>query len=242
MTSTPTTLTLFSGLALKDVLEDAVLPAYAAGGGHQIDTVYEPTSALVGRIREGQVPDLIIGVADSLHELATEGILDGDRLAPLVRSGLGVATLPGAPVPALRSVEEFVVTLRSARSVAYSRGGASGIYFAGLLERLGIADDVNSRATIVPGGFTGEALLDGRADLAVQQVIELRSVPGVRIAGTFPPDMQHYIDLWLGRAAAPAAPAAVATLQDFLTSAVALEAYTAAGLEVSDRADGADRR
>lgn len=237
---TMTTLTLFSGLALKDVLEGAVLPAYATVGGQPIDAVYEPTSALVERIRQGQVPDLIIGVADALQGLAEDGILDGGTLAPLVRSGLGVATLPDSPSPALESLEEFIVALRGARSVAYSSGGASGIYFSGLLERLGISDEVNQRATILPGGFTAEALLDGRADIAVQQVIELRSVPGVRIAGDFPPDVQHYVDLWLARAAAPAAPEAVAGLQRFLTSAVALAAYTAAGLEVNDPAGRED--
>ena len=63
-----------------------------------------------------------------------------------------------------------------ARSVAYSRLGASGILFAKLIERLGIASEINARAVIIPQGFTAEKLVTGEADLAVQQISELKQV------------------------------------------------------------------
>ena len=39
---------------------------------------------------------------------------------------------------------------------------------------MGIASEVNARATIVPQGFTAERLVSGEADLAVQQISELK--------------------------------------------------------------------
>ena len=100
----------------------------------------------------------------------------------------------GAARPAVGSVTELVRALTGARSVAYSRTGASGIYFARLLRELGIGDEVDTRATVVERGFTAEALLDGRAALAVQQISELHTVGGVDVVGPLPEPVQHYTE------------------------------------------------
>ncbi len=62
--------------------------------------------------------------------------------------------------------------------------------FAGLIERLGIAEAIRAKATIIPAGFTAEKLVSGEADLAIQQVSELMVVPGIDIAGPFPNEVQ----------------------------------------------------
>ena len=54
--------------------------------------------------------------------------------------------------------------LLATRSIVYSRLGASGVYFAGLIERLGIADAVNAKATIIPSGLTGELVARGEVE------------------------------------------------------------------------------
>jgi len=82
-------------------------------------------------------------------------------------------------------------TLLDARSVAYSLGGASGIYLQQLMTELKILNAVNARATTVPAGFTAEKLLSGEADLAVQQLSELIAVPGVEVVGGLPDSVQH---------------------------------------------------
>lgn len=225
------TVSLFSGLAVKDILEDSVLPAFRAENAADVQATFEPTKVLTRLIEDGARPDVLLGVATALDQLAADGVLDAGTIRALVRSGIGVAVPPGAPLPEIGTVEDLVATLRAARSVAYSRTGASGVHFAGLLDRLAIAEEVNARACIVEKGFTAEALLDGRADLAVQQVIELASVPGVQIVGPLPADAQHYVELSVG-AAVQASPAALALLR-FLTSPQAARAYEAAGLEVA---------
>ena len=77
-------------------------------------------------------------------------------------------------------------TLLGGESVAYSRIGASGILFAQLIERMGIAAEINARATIIPSGFTAERLVSGEADLAVQQISELKLVAWHRGGRTDP--------------------------------------------------------
>lgn len=227
----PTTVTLFSGLAVKDILEESVLPAFRADSGIEVEATYEPTKVLGALITDGARPDVMLGVGAAVQQLAAAGVLGSDTVSPLVRSGIGVAVPPEATPPNIGTVEELIEAIRQARSVAYSRTGASGAHFAGLLDRLGIADEVNKRACILEKGFTAETLLDGRADLAVQQIIELASVPGVQIVGPLPADAQHYVELSVG--AAPHAADPVLALLHHLSSPQATRAYEVAGLEVA---------
>ncbi|MBJ3809867.1 substrate-binding domain-containing protein [Streptomyces flavofungini] len=226
---------LFSALAIKKALDDVVLEAFTSATGIDVDGVYEPTNVLLEQIAGGARPDVMVGVTSGLAKLADAGVLDRASLRPLARVGIGVAVPPGAPAVDISSTGALVRALTSARSVAYSRTGASGVAFAALLDRLGIAAEVNSRATVVDKGFTALAVTDGRADLAVQQVSELRFVPDARVVGAFPEEVQHYTDLSIALGAhARDHPGAHALLRH-LTAAPAHAAYRAAGLEDPSR-------
>ena len=94
------------------------------------------------------------------------------------------------PHPDIATEAALRTTLLAARSVAYSRLGASGVYFAQLIVRMGIAAEINAKATIVEQGFTAERLVSGEADLAVQQISELKQVEGIEVVGPVPHDLQ----------------------------------------------------
>jgi molybdate transport system substrate-binding protein len=83
-----------------------------------------------------------------------------------------------------------------------TRIGASGIFFAQLIERMGIASEINARATITASGFTAERLVTGEAELAVQQISELKQVTGVEVVGPIPLDLQSPAVFSAGRLAA----------------------------------------
>ena len=108
----------------------------------------------------------------------------------------------GAAHPDIATEAALRETLLGARSVAYSRIGASGIFFAQLIERMGIAAEINARATIVPSGFTAERLVNGEADLAIQQLSELKQVAGVEVVGPIPLHLQSPAVFSAGRMAA----------------------------------------
>ncbi|MDE8670158.1 substrate-binding domain-containing protein [Pseudarthrobacter sp. H3Y2-7] len=221
-------LTLFCAFALKQAVEQTILPAYIAAGGHPVEAVYEPTFRLLTRIEAGARPDVMAGITGTLADLAASHIVTG--LRPLARTGVGVAVPPDAPVPDISTVDAFASAVTSARSVAYSRSGPSGIYFAGLLERLGIAGEVKARATVVDSGPTAAALLDGRADLAIHQLSELILVPEATIVGPLPEDIQEYTDFSTALGAASLA-AGGQELRAFLHGPEARTAYAANGLE-----------
>ena len=118
----------------------------------------------------------------------------------------------------------------SARAVAYSKAGASGIYFAGLIERLGIAQAVNARAIVIPMGFTAEKVASGEAEVAIQQVSELLTVPGIDIVGPFPPELQTVTRFDAATFAEAASPRGAMAFHAALTSPAAAKAYDDGGL------------
>ncbi|WP_258021164.1 class II aldolase/adducin family protein, partial [Streptomyces anatolicus] len=229
--SPPRPVALFSALAIKKALDDVVLEAFTSTSGLDVEGVYEPTNVLLRHLALGARPDVMVGVTGALEQLAASGQLAASSVRPLARVGIGVAVPPGAPAVDLSSTDALVRALTSARSVAYSRTGASGVAFAALLKRLGIADEVNSRATVVEKGFTALAVTDGRADLAVQQLSELRFVPDAQVVGPFPEEVQHYTELSVALGAQAVGSAGAAALLRHLTAAPARAAYRAAGLE-----------
>ena len=107
-----------------------------------------------------------------------------------MRSLVGLAVKAGAPKPDIGTAEALKATLLAAQSIAYSRLGASGVFFAELIERLGIAEAVNAKATIIPSGLTGALVARGEAQMAVQQLSELMAVPGLDIVGPLPASLQ----------------------------------------------------
>lgn len=175
----PPRLRVMSTLALAGVLKP--LPA--------LDLELAPTDVLLERIAAGARADLLILTDRAVKALAAAGTVLPHSRVPLAWSFVGLAVRQGAPRPDISTAEALAAALRQARSVALSRTGASGHFMAQLLNRLGIADEVNRNATFIPSGFTGERVLAGEADLAAQQVSELLAVPGLDVLGPLPPEL-----------------------------------------------------
>jgi molybdate transport system substrate-binding protein len=142
--------------------------------GARIEADFAPTVALLERLRGGEVADVVILTRQALDDLAAQGSVVTDSRVDLARSYVGLAVKAGAPRPRIATDADLRAALLGAGSVAYSRIGASGIFFAQLIERMGIASEINAKARVVPSGLTAELLLAGEADLAVQQISELK--------------------------------------------------------------------
>ena len=180
-----TSLRLLCTLALSGVV-DTIRPRFEAEHGVQVDAEFLPTAVLMPRLRGGEAADATILTADAVEALIGEGLLRPDSRVDLARSFVGVAVRQGAPRPDISTPEAFVAALLAARSVGMSKQGASGLFLAGLLPRLGIADAVQAKATVIESGYTAELAASGRVELALQQVSELMVVPGVDVVGRIP--------------------------------------------------------
>ena len=175
---------ILSTLGVLGVLRD-VLPR-AAAAGLEADAQFDPTARLLARIEAGERGGIAILTDAGIAALSEAGVLDGATRRDLACSYVGMAVRAGAARPDISTLEALRGTLLAAPSIAYSRAGASGIFFAGLIERLGIAAAVNAKATIIPQGFTAELAASGEAAIAIQQVSELMAIEGVDIVGKLP--------------------------------------------------------
>jgi molybdate transport system substrate-binding protein len=180
---------LMSTLAIAGLLREAA-PAIEAALGATLEVELAPTRALETRIREGARADAAVLTEEAVAALAAQGVLDGATARPLALSRIGLAVKAGAPHPDIGDVDALRRLLLAVPSLCYSRAGASGIFFAALIERLGIAAEVNAKAIVIPQGFTAEKLVTGEAAIAFQQVSELMEVPGIEVVGALPDGAQ----------------------------------------------------
>ncbi len=224
------TVRVMAGLAVEVAINRWIKPKFEAESGYTLDIDWRPTAAIMKSIEAGDRADLITGVDASIVKLVEARIVRPETHVVLADSILGVGVKAGAPRPDISSLEAFKQALVKANGVAYSRAGASGIYFAGLIERLGIAEAVNARAVVIPMGFTAEKVVSGEAELAVQQVSELMTVSGVDIVGPFPPEVQTVTQFDAGIFADATNPEGAAAFLAALTSPAAAKAYADGGL------------
>ena len=220
---------VLSTLALKGAV-GSLAGRYEAAGGARIDADFAPTLGLLERLRGGEGADVVILTKEALEDLASKGRVVAESCVDLARSFVGIAVRAGAEHPDIATEPALRATLLGGR-VAYSRIGASGIFFAQLIERMGIASEVNARARIIPSGFTAERLLAGEADLAVQQLSELKQVAGVEVVGPIPRQLQTPAVFSAGRLASSRQPVSSDALLKYLASPEVAPVLRDSGLE-----------
>jgi molybdate transport system substrate-binding protein len=223
-------LTVMSTLAVEVAFKRTLIPSWIARG-FDIDVLWNPTSVLMEQIMKGTRADAVVLIDDSMDELIRGDIVAADTVRPIASAVFGLGVRAGAKAPDISTPDAFVRALCEARAIAYSRSGASGIYFAELIRRLDIADKINERAVIVQAGFTAEKLLTGEADLAVQQISELMSIDGVDVVGPFPGPLQRPTDFSVGILRLANAPDVAGLFVEHLTGTMARRAYEEGGLQ-----------
>jgi molybdate transport system substrate-binding protein len=224
------TVRVLSTLALKGAVT-RFAGQYEAACGVRIDADFAPTVGLMPRLRGGEKADVAILTREGLEDLVAESMVIAASMVDLARSYVGIAVRAGAPHPNIATEAAFRVSVLAARSVAYSKIGASGIYFAGLIERLGIAAEINAKATVIASGFTAERLITGEADLAVQQISELKQVDGIEVVGPIPLSLQTPAVFSAGRMAAALSGEQADALLRYLASPEVAPVLVETGLE-----------
>jgi molybdate transport system substrate-binding protein len=163
--------------------------------GHTLNLVFNTAGSLRDRIKNGESADLVILSESIIGELAKLGLFVPDSITNLGRTITGVAVREGAPAPDISTPEAFKQALLKANTVAYSdpkAGGSSGTYFAGLLERLGIAEAVNKKAVLGNRGYeVAQAVADGRAEIGTTFISEALTVKGVKVVGPLPGELHN---------------------------------------------------
>jgi molybdate transport system substrate-binding protein len=212
---------VLSSLALKGVLEE-FKPSFERALGSALELRFDATQAILGRLKSGEPADLLVLTAEAMQSL------DMKQMRALGSSGVGVAVRAGAPRPDISSVDALKRSLEAARSVAHSKVGASGLYFAELLGRLNIT---LQKRIVVEKGPVGLVVASGEAQIGVQQLCELAPVRGIDIVGPLPEALQRVTHFAAGIPASAANPQGAAALLELLRSDTARAAMLKGGLQ-----------
>lgn len=155
------------------------------------------TAATAGEIRQkmisGEWTDVVIVTDTVLEQLAAPGLVVADTRTDIARTAIGVAVRQDAPLPDISTTEAFRQSILAAKSLVYvdpARGATSGMHFAAVLQRLGIADAVKGKTVLWQAGYAAEALVTGQAEICVHQISEILPVKGVTLVGPLPKELQ----------------------------------------------------
>ena len=226
-------LKVYSTIGVKSAIEE-LAPKFEQATGNKLNISWGLISGFTKKAQEGDVPDVLIVSRASIDSLAKDG-----KIAPggptLGQSIFAFGVKRGAPKPDISNVEALKKTLLSARAVGYTdpaAGGASGVYFAKMIEKLGIAAEIKAKSKFPPpAGFVGTLLTTGEADIAFQSKPELTTTEGVDVVGPPPGDLGQTNVFAAGVGAASKNSEAGQALLKFLTSPEAQAVFKAKGFD-----------
>jgi molybdate transport system substrate-binding protein len=220
----------FAATSMQGVMSE-LQPQFERSNACRLTVQYDPATLTLERLRKGEVADVMIHSTSAMNQAADLGKLVAGSRLKLASNGIGVAVLAGAAKPDIGTVDAFKRTLLQARSIACTEVGASGIYFAGLIERLGIAREVRAKSRMRPGGLIGELVASGEAEIAIQQIPELMAVPGIELVGPLPAELQVISTMEAALFAGTAQTETARQLIRFLATPAAVRALLAKGYQ-----------
>lgn len=219
--------------AFKQVVV-ALVPDFEKATGHKVLVDNGTVGQLIKRVDGGEHFDVLVLNPRGIEDYIKKGTIVAGTDAKVARVGVGVMVKAGAPKPDISSVEAFKQALLKARTVGYidpASGGSSGIYVAGLLERLGIAEAIKPKARLKRGGHVADLVVSGEAEIGIHQISEIVSETGVTLVGPLPAPIQNYTTYVVGLGAAAKDPEAGKAFIRALTGPAAAEVLKAKGME-----------
>ncbi len=224
---------LFGGNAMRVLLAELV-QQFEKSSGHKVTVEYGTLGAITDRVMKGEAADVVIVTPAQNEKLEKEGKLLAGSRAPLAKAGYGVFVKTGAARPELGTVDAFKRTMLAAKSIALgdpAGGGPLGVYSAGLMQRLGLADDLKAKIKLFPSGTqVAEAVAKGESEVGLGLASDAVVVPGL-VAIPLPGEIQTYTVYTLGIVASSKQVDTAKSLIAFLTSPAAKQALAAKGFE-----------
>jgi len=222
-------LRVISTIGVKSFVEE-LAPQFERTTGHKLSIKFGTANVLKREIEAGEPFDVAIMTAMVTDDLIKQGRLVAATRTDIARGGIGVGVRAGLSKPDISTVDALKKALLDAKSITYAKEGASGIYFAGLIQKWGLTDALKGK-TLLGAGNVGEIAARGEADMAVQLITELISVKGLELVGPLPAEVQNWVVLTAGVSSNLKEPGPAIDFIKFLTAPAAVPVLKAKGLE-----------
>jgi molybdate transport system substrate-binding protein len=224
---------VLSTMNIRPALED-LRGAFERSTGNKVTIDYKGAAATRDRVAAGEQGDVVINARPTLDGLLLQGRIKDTTIRDIAHASIGVVVRAGAEKPDISTDDALRRTLLAATSIAYpdpAEGSLGGNYFAGLLEDWGLAGELMSKTTLVGGGAPAGVLVSkGEAQLGINQIAELMSVPGIEFLAPLPPALTNKVVMAAAVLSNAKQPDAAAAWIKFLGSPAAGEALKAHGM------------
>jgi molybdate transport system substrate-binding protein len=179
-------------------LAEALAPGFTAQAGARLDAEYGAVGAMRERLLAGAPCDVVILTAALIDKLREQGLVLADSIAPLGTVRTGIAVPAGEPMPAIGNAGQLRAALLAAAAIYFPdpARATAGIHFAGVLDRLAIADTVASRLRPFANGAAAMSAMAAAASAAEHgaigctQATEIIYTPGVSLVGPLPREFE----------------------------------------------------
>lgn len=221
-------LRLISAQGPREVLKE-LMPKFERATGNTVTMLFTETGEIRTRIAAGENFDVIIVPSATTDEFIKQAKIAGTA-TPVARTSFGMAVRVDGPKPDTSSAEAFKRSLLAAPTIIITdpaTGGISGVHFASVLEKLGIATEMKPKLKLLRGGsYHAQMVAKGEGDLAVQAEHEIRCVPGIAFL-PYPTEFQRTIVFTAGVGAGAKDAAAARALIQYVSGPDAATALAA---------------
>jgi molybdate transport system substrate-binding protein len=224
---------VLSSVALTSALNQ-IAPSFEQTTGNKLNIGYSLIADIRKRILDGETADVIILSRPVMDELDKQVKFTSSSITNIAGTPVALAIRAGASKPDISTVDALKRTLLAAKSIAYAdpaKGGAAGVYFARVVDRLGIADELKSKTILVPGAQAPELVAKGEAEIGVAQTSEIVPVAGAEVLGPLPGEFASTTLFAAGIGANTKVPEVAKSLIQFLTGPVARPVLSTKGFQ-----------
>jgi molybdate transport system substrate-binding protein len=224
---------VLTSVALTAALNE-LAPKFEQASGNKLDIGYSLIADIRKRMLAGETADVIILSRPVMDELQKQDKFAPGSVVDIAGTPVALAIRAGAPKPDIGTVEALKRTLLNAKSIVYAdpaKGGASGVYFAHVVDRLGIADQLKSKTVLVAGAQAADMVAKGEAEIGVGQTSEIVPVAGAQVLGPLPGEFASTTVFTGGIGASSKDPEAAKSLIQFLTGPIAKAVLSAKGFQ-----------
>ena len=222
------------GPASFRVLFPKLLIQFEKSSGDNVTAGYAPLGVITERVIEGEVVDVAIVSGKQNEELQKQGKLLAGSRVEIAQVGFTIFVKKGAAKPDLSSADALKRALLAAKSIAVgdpARGGGASLYTIGLMNRLGISEEVNAKSRLEPSGTAvAEAVAKGLTELGIGVASDSSLVAGIESVA-LPAEVQNYSLYVAGIIADSKQVDAAKELITFLRSPAVKQALTDNGFE-----------
>lgn len=216
---------------IKAVMQE-LIPQFEQATKHQVLVTYGVSADLKRQVEAGESFDIAVLTPALIDDAINRGQIAGDTRIVFARSPMAIAIRRGTTKADIGTIDAFKRALLASKSIAYAREGATGVFFADLVQRLGLGDPLKSKIKLtITGDEVSAAVVRGDAELGVLPVSEIVSVRGLDVLGTFPADVQGYVTMVGGVSSRSTQKQVANELIQFLTSPASRSILKQMGME-----------